>query len=37
MRQLLGIGPLGEIYGDGEIYFDPDLGDIDDVLADPLP
>jgi hypothetical protein len=31
MRQLLEIGPLGEIYGDG------DLDDIDDALADPLP
>jgi hypothetical protein len=36
MRHLLEIGPLGEIYGDGEIYVDPDLGDIDDALADPL-
>ena len=31
MRQLLEIGPLGEI------YVDPDLDDIDDALADPLP
>ena len=37
MRQLLEIGPLGEIYGDGQINVDPDLDDIDNALADPLP
>jgi hypothetical protein len=28
--------PLGEIYDDGDIYFDPEIDTIDDPLADPI-
>ena len=37
MRLLLEVGPTGEIYNDGEIYIDPELGAVDDPLADPAP